>query len=204
MATIRPALVLLGLFSVLTGVIYPAIVTGAAQLLFPAAANGSLIDQDGRLRGSRLIGQPFTSPKYFWSRPSATSSVPYNAAASSGSNQGPLNPALADAVKQRVQALRAADPGNTAPVPVDLVTASGSGLDPHISPAAALYQAARVARARALDMARVKQLVAEHTEQRTFGVLGEARVNVLELNLALDAEPSSRSPAIHKGQDRAL
>jgi K+-transporting ATPase ATPase C chain len=204
MSSIRPALVLLGLFTVLTGAIYPAVVTGAAQLLFPSQANGSLIEEGGKVRGSRLIGQPFSSQSYFWSRPSATSPVPYNGASSSGSNLGPLNPALAEAVKARVQALRDADPGNTQPVPVDLVTASASGLDPHISPAAALYQAARVARARTLDLERVKQLIAEHTQQRTFGLLGEPRVNVLELNLALDAEPSSRSAAIHPGQDRAL
>jgi potassium-transporting ATPase KdpC subunit len=204
MSSIRPALVLLGLFTLLTGVIYPGLVTAAAQVLFPSQANGSLIEEGGKVRGSRLIGQPFTSQKYFWSRPSATAPAPYNGAASTGSNQGPLNPALADAVKQRVQALRDADPGNTQPVPVDLVTASGSGLDPHISPAAALYQTARVARARALDVERVKQLIAAHTEQRTFGVLGEPRVNVLELNLALDAESSSRSSAIQPGQHRPL
>jgi potassium-transporting ATPase KdpC subunit len=187
MSAIRPALVLLSLFTVLTGALYPALVTAAAQLMFPAQANGSLITQGGSVRGSRLIGQSFASPGHFWSRPSATSPLPYNAAASSGSNQGPLNPALADAVKQRIAALRALDPGNTAPVPVDLVTASGSGLDPHISPAAALYQLARVARARALDPGRVQRLIEQHTEERTLGLLGEARVNVLELNLALDA-----------------
>jgi K+-transporting ATPase ATPase C chain len=187
MSAIRPALVLLSLFTLLTGALYPAVVTAAAQLMFPSQANGSLIEKGDKVLGSRLIGQPFSSPGYFWSRPSATSPVPYNGASSSGSNQGPLNPALADAVKQRIESLRAADPENQAPVPVDLVTASGSGLDPHISPAAALYQLERVARVRALDPALVKRLVNEHTEGRTLGLLGEARVNVLELNLALDA-----------------
>jgi K+-transporting ATPase ATPase C chain len=187
MSAIRPALALLLLFTVLTGALYPAVVTAAAQLMFPSEANGSLIAKGGVVHGSRLIGQPFSSPGYVWSRPSATSPVPYNGASSSGSNQGPVNPALAEAVKQRIEALRAADPGNTAAVPVDLITASGRGLDPHISPAAALYQAERVARARALDPATVKRLVNEHTEERTLGLLGEARVNVLELNLALDA-----------------
>jgi K+-transporting ATPase ATPase C chain len=192
MSAIRPALVLLLLFTVLTGALYPALVSAAAQLVFPSQANGSLIEQGGVVHGSRLIGQPFRSPGYFWSRPSATSPVPYNGASSSGSNQGPLNPALADAVKQRIEALRAADPGNAAAVPVDLISASGSGLDPHISPAAAAYQLARVASVRALDTATVKRLVNEHTEGRTLGLLGEARVNVLELNLALDALKQQR------------
>ena len=185
-AHIRPALVLLIVLSVLTGLIYPAVVTGVAQLVFPRQANGSLIVRDGKVVGSSLIGQPFDDPKYFWGRPSATSPFPYNAAASSGSNQGPTNPALYDAVKGRVEALRAADPGNATPVPVDLVTASGSGLDPHISPAAALYQVGRVARARKLDEPAVRQLVERHTEGRQLGFLGESRVNVLMLNLALD------------------
>jgi K+-transporting ATPase ATPase C chain len=185
-AHIRPALVLLIVLSVLTGLIYPAVVTGIAQLVFPRQANGSLIVRDGQVVGSSLIGQPFDDPRYFWGRPSATSPFPYNAAASSGSNQGPTNPALSDAVKRRVEALRAADPGNTAPVPVDLVTASGSGLDPHISPAAALYQVSRVARVRKLDESAVRQLVEQHIEGRQLGVLGEPRVSVLTLNRALD------------------
>ncbi len=185
-AHIRPALVLLIVLSVLTGLVYPVVVTGIAQLVFPRQANGSLIVRDGKVVGSALIGQPFDDPKYFWGRPSATSPFPYNAASSSGSNQGPTNPALYDAVKGRVEALRAADPGNTAPGPADLVTASGSGLDPHISPAAALYQIGRVARARKLDEAAVRQLVEQHTEGRQLGFLGEPRVNVLTLNLALD------------------
>ena len=183
---IRPAFVLLVALSVLTGLVYPAVVTGIAQLVFPRQANGSLIVKDGKVVGSSLIGQPFDDPKYFWGRPSATSPFPYNAASSSGSNQGPTNPALAEAVKGRIEALRAADPDNKAPVPVDLVTASGSGLDPHISPAVALYQVHRVAKARKLDEAAVQRLVEQHTEGRQLGFLGEPRVNVLALNLALD------------------
>jgi K+-transporting ATPase ATPase C chain len=185
---IRQSVVLLALLTVLTGVVYPLVVTGVAQLVFSHSANGSLIERGGRTLGSALIGQPFSDPKYFWSRPSATTPFPDNSASSSGSNLGPTNPALADAVKQRIEALRAADPGNTAPVPVDLVTASASGLDPHISPAAAAYQVDRVARARGLSVAEVEKRVAAATESRTFGVFGEPRVNVLELNLALDGK----------------
>lgn len=184
---LRPALVLFLLLSVITGLVYPLAVTGVAQLAFPASANGSLIVQGGQAVGSELIGQAFSDPKHFWSRPSATSPMPYNAASSGGSNLGPLNPALADAVKARVAALRAADPGHAAPVPVDLVTASASGLDPHISRAAADYQVGRVARARGLPEARVRELVALHTELPWLGFIGEPRVNVLRLNLALDA-----------------
>lgn len=183
---LRPALSLLALFTLLTGLLYPALVTGVAQFLFPDQANGSLMKQGDRIVGSTLIGQPFTDARYFWSRPSATGPVPYNAAASSGSNQGPLNPAFKDAVAARVQALRDADPTQKAPIPVDLVTASGSGLDPHISPAAAYYQVPRVARLRGLSEARVRELVAMHVEGRSLGLLGEPHVNVLALNLALD------------------
>lgn len=184
---LRPALVLFFILTLLTGVAYPLVVTGVAQSLFPAQAAGSLILRDGKPVGSALIGQNFSDPKHFWGRPSATGPMPYNAAASSGSNQGPLNPALTDAVKGRIDALRAADPGNTAPVPVDLVTASASGLDPHISPAAARYQVARVAKARNVPAGNVQSLVELHTETPLLGLLGESRVNVLRLNLALDA-----------------
>ena len=187
---LRPALVLFALLSLLTGLAYPLAVTGIAQLLFPAQANGSLIVRDAKVVGSALVGQAFADPKHFWSRPSATSPMPYNAANSSGSNLGPLNPALADAVKARIEALRAADPGNTAPVPVDLVTASASGLDPHISRAAADWQAARVARAIGLPEAKVRELVEQYTERPLLGFIGEPRVHVLELNLALDAAAS--------------
>jgi potassium-transporting ATPase KdpC subunit len=184
---LRPALTMLIAFSVITGLAYPLLVTGIAQAVFPYQANGSLIVQDGTVRGSALIGQPFDEPRYFWGRPSATSPFPYNAAASSGSNLSPTNPALVSAVQGRVDALRAADPGNRAPVPADLVTASGSGLDPHISPAAALYQVPRVARERKLSPETVRALVGRHTEGRVLGLLGEPRVNVLALNIALDA-----------------
>ncbi len=183
---LRPALSLFVLLSLITGLAYPVLVTGVAQALFPDAANGSLVVKDGQAIGSRLIGQNFNDPKYFWGRPSATAPMPYNATSSGGSNLGPLNPALADAVKGRIAALRAADPGNTAPVPADLVTASASGLDPHISPAAARYQAGRVAHARNVDPAVVGKLIDQYTEGRQWGVFGEPRVNVLALNLALD------------------
>ena len=181
-----PAVRMLVVLSVLTGVVYPYLITGLAQVAFPGAANGSLIQRDGKALGSSLIGQPFDDPKYFWGRPSATSPMPYNAGASSGSNQGPRNPALADAVKDRIKALTDADPDSKPPVPVDLVTASGSGLDPDISVAAALYQIHRVAKARGTPEDKVHALVDANTRGRTFGVLGEPRVNVLELNLALD------------------
>ncbi|MFZ1643724.1 MAG: potassium-transporting ATPase subunit KdpC [Candidatus Contendobacter sp.] len=190
---IRPAVMLFVLLSMITGLIYPLLVTGIGQAVFPAQAAGSLIERDGKPVGSRLIGQNFTDPKYFWGRPSATGPYPNNAAASSGSNLGPLNPALKEAVETRVQALRAADPGNAQPVPVDLVTTSASGLDPHISPAAAEYQVTRVARARGLAPETVRNLLAKQTEDRQWGVFGEPRVNVLELNLALDGlRPESR------------
>lgn len=186
-AQILPALRMLLLLSLLTGVAYPLLVTGIAQVAFPGPANGSLIVVAGKTMGSTLVGQTFDDAKYFWSRPSATSPQPYNAMASGGSNQGARNPALADAAKDRIKALRDADPDNQAPVPVDLVTASGSGLDPHISIAAAEYQAPRVARVRGMDIDKVRALVSAHTEGRTLAVIGEPRVNVLELNLALDA-----------------
>jgi K+-transporting ATPase ATPase C chain len=175
------------LLTALTGVVYPVVVTGVAQLVFPHQANGSLIVKDGKPLGSELIGQPFDDPKYFWSRPSGTGPFPYNAGASSGSNLGPTNPDLLKAVADRAETLKKADPDNKAAVPVDLVTASGSGLDPHITPAAALYQASRVAKARGIPQERLEKLIAEHTEGRQLGFLGEPGVNVLKLNLALDA-----------------
>jgi len=183
---IRPAVVLFLILTVITGVVYPLVVTGLAQAVFPVQAAGSLIHEDGKTVGSRLIGQSFSDPKYFWSRPSATTPQPYNGLASNGSNLGPLNSALTDAIQARIAALHAADPGNSAPVPVDLVTTSASGLDPEISVAAADYQAARVARVRGLQRQVVQRLIRAHTRGRLLGVLGDPRVNVLELNLALD------------------
>jgi K+-transporting ATPase ATPase C chain len=191
LSQIRPALVALAALTLVTGVAYPLLVTGIAQAAFPHQANGSLVVRDGKPVGSRLIGQSFDDPKYFWGRLSATTdsngkALPYNGGSSVGSNLGPTNPALIDEVKGRIDALTAADPDNQAPVPVDLVTSSGSGLDPDISPAAAEYQVHRVAKARGLDEARVQALVTDHVEGRQLGILGEDRVNVLELNLALD------------------
>lgn len=191
---IRPALTLFVLLTIITGLIYPLLVTGIGQALFPTQAAGSLIERDGKPVGSRLIGQHFTDPNYFWGRPSATAPQPYNAAASGGSNLGPLNPALKEAVESRVKALRAADPGNSQAVPVDLVTASASGLDPHISLAAADYQVARVARARGLAPEIVRNWMTTQIENRQWGIFGEPRVNVLELNLALDQLPSEKHP----------
>lgn len=187
MRELRSAALMLLTLTVLTGVVYPLAVTGIAQVVMPGTANGSLIALDGKVVGSSLIGQGFTDPRYFWSRLSATAPAGYDGAASSGSNYGPLNPALADAAKTRADALVAADPAQRRPVPVDLVTSSGSGLDPHVTPAGARYQAARVAQARGVAPAAIERLVDEHTEGRMLGVLGEPRVNVLELNLALDA-----------------
>ena len=184
--TLRPALVLFLVLTLLTGIAYPMLITGLAQTLFPAQAHGSLVVRDGKAVGSLLVGQNFAEPGHFWGRPSATGPFSNNAAASSGSNQGPLNPALVDAVKSRVEALRAADPTNTAPVPNELVTASASGLDPHISPAAAQFQVARVARARNLAADKVQALIAQNTTRPLLGVMGEPVVNVLQLNLALD------------------
>lgn len=185
---LRPALTVFVLLSALTGIVYPLAVTGIARAAFPAQAAGSLVLRDGQAVGSTLIGQNFSDPRHFWGRPSATAPMPYNDAASGGSNQGPLNPALTDAVKARIEALRAADPGNAAPVPADLVTASASGLDPQISPEAARWQAPRIARLRGLPPAQIGQLIERHTEGTSlFGLIGEPRVNVLALNLALDA-----------------
>ena len=191
-AQLRPAIIMLVLLTVITGLLYPLAVTGLAQVLFPQQANGSLIVKDGKPIGSALIGQPFDDPKYVWGRLSATSPFPYNAAASSGSNLGPTNPALITEVQGRIDALKAADPSNTQPIPVDLVTSSGSGLDPNLSPAAAMYQVPRVARVRGLSEDQIRQLVNQFTEDRQFGLLGEPRVNVLKLNLALDTlKPAS-------------
>jgi potassium-transporting ATPase KdpC subunit len=183
---LKSAIGVFALLAIITGLIYPLVVTGIAQVAFPHQANGSLIEKNGAVVGSELIGQSFSDPKYFWGRFSATAPYPHNAAASSGSNLGPTNPALVDNVKSRIQALKEADPAQTAAPPVDLVTASASGLDPHISPAAAQYQVFRVAKARNLDPQAVRRMVAEHTELRQWGILGEPRVNVLKLNLALD------------------
>lgn len=182
----KQAFLLLAAFIILTGILYPLAITGIAQVAFPRQANGSLIFRDGKPAGSSLIGQPFTTPKYFWSRPSATSPIGYNAESSSGSNLGPTNPDLMKVIQERIAALRKADPDNKAPIPVDLVTSSASGLDPHISPAAAEYQIRRVAEARHVEEQTVRELVVKHTAGRTFGLLGEPRVNVVELNLDLD------------------
>jgi len=186
-AIIRPAVVLFLILTVLAGFVYPFAVTGVAEVLFPDQAGGSLVSAKGHAVGSRIIGQSFSNPGYFWSRPSATTPQPYNAIASSASNLGPLNPALTEAVAARIAALKAADPTNTRPIPVDLVTASGSGLDPDISIAAAQYQAARIARVRGFDTAVVQSLITSHAQGKWLGLIGEPRVNVLELNLALDA-----------------
>ncbi len=190
---LKPAFILLALLSALLGLAYPALVTGLAQVLMPQQANGSLVKRGDKIVGSVLIGQQFSAPKYFWGRPSATAPQPYNGAQSGGSNHGPLNPALQAAVQARIAALKAADPSQTAPIPVDLVTASASGLDPHISSAAAQWQASRVARARGWPLPRVAALIAQHTEGRQWGFLGEARVNVLLLNLALDADAAPKA-----------
>jgi len=193
---LRNSLMMLLVMTVITGIAYPLLVTGLSQLIFPSQANGSLIAKNGQPIGSTLIGQSFTEPKYFWGRPSATSPQANNGMSSGGSNLGPTNPALTDAVKQRIAALQAADPGNHAPVPVDLVTSSGSGLDPQISPAAAQYQLARVARVRGLDEAQVRLLVEQATSGRQLGLLGEPRVNVLQLNLALDGLSTRKTLAL--------
>jgi K+-transporting ATPase ATPase C chain len=187
---IRPAIITLILFTILTGLFYPLAVTGIAQIVFPHNANGSLIEKDGKAIGSELIGQPFSDPKYFWSRLSATGPFPYNAGASSGSNYGPLNPAYLEAIQKRVLDLKAADSVNTRLVPVDLVTTSGSGLDPHISVAAALYQVDRVSKNRKIHIEQIRTLIDRYTEGRTLGFIGEPRVNVLKLNLALDGDQS--------------
>ena len=199
---LKPVFMVFLLLTVVTGIVYPLLVTGVAQLVFPEKANGSLMRSEGGYVGSDLIGQPFDDPKYFWGRLSATPDFPYNSASSSGSNMGPSNPALVEAVKARVEALQKADPGNQSSIPIDLVTSSGSGLDPHISPAAALYQASRVARFRGLSEERVRALVDQFTEPRQWGLLGEPRVNVLRLNLALDGlqgQGKSSSPPFSLG-----
>lgn len=188
LSTLRPALVLFGALTLVCGVMYPMAVTGIGKAAFADQADGSIVMRDGQAVGSSLIGQSFTAPRYFWGRPSATSPMANNAGGSGGSNLGPTNPALAAAVQGRINALKAADPGNATPVPVDLVTTSGSGLDPHVSVAAAMYQLGRVAAARNLTPGKVRQLLEEHTEAQRFGFLGEPRINVLALNLALDAE----------------
>lgn len=190
-STIRPALVLFGALTLVCGLLYPLAVTGLGQILYPHQAAGSMLERDGKVVGSRLIGQSFTSPKYFWGRPSATAPMANNGAGSSGSNLGPTNPAQIEAVKSRVEALKAADPTNTRPIPVDLVTASASGLDPEISVAAARYQSGRVAAARGISVARIDKLVEQHSELQLVGVVGESRVNVLALNLALDADATT-------------
>lgn len=200
---LRPALVALTALTLITGFLYPLVITGIAQILFPRQANGSLILIDGKPVGSSLIGQPFAAPKYFWGRLSATSPFPYNAAASSGSNLGPTNDALIKAVQARIDAIKAVDPGNLLPIPVDLVTASASGLDPHISPAAAEYQVRRIARVRGLDETDVRRLVAQHMEGRQLGVLGEPRVNVLTLNLALDTYVKENHSHDHSRNQRS-
>jgi K+-transporting ATPase ATPase C chain len=200
---LRPSLTILVLLTGLTGVVYPLAVTAVAQAVFPFQAGGSLIKKGDKVLGSELIGQPSADPRYFFSRASGTA-PPYNGASSSGTNQGPLNPALVDAVKGRVEALRAADPGNAAKIPVDLVTASGSGLDPDISPAAAAYQIPRIARVRGIPEDRVRALVAAHTEGRTLGLLGEPRVNVLLLNLALDAMSAGTPGAVLVGRNMVV
>jgi len=183
---LRPAIIILVVLTAFTGLLYPVVVTGIAQVIFPRQANGSLIMKDGKAVGSELIGQPFDDPKYFWSRLSATSPMPYNGASSSGSNLGPMNPALMQAVQGRIDALHKADPDNHDPIPVDLVTASGSGLDPHITPAAAQYQVKRIAKVRNIAESAVQDMIQRHTEGRWLGLLGEPTVNVLELNLELD------------------
>ncbi len=199
-AILRPVLIVFLTLTILAGVLYPLLVTGVAQLIFPFQANGSLKGQQGKPIGSELIGQPFDDPKYFWGRLSATPDFPYNSASSSGSNLGPSNPALVEEVKARVEALQKADPGNKSSIPIDLVTSSGSGLDPHISPAAALYQASRVARFRGLSEERVRTLVDQFVDPRQWGFLGEPRVNVLRLNLALDGlQGQGKSSSSHGG-----